>query len=156
MGVDNLKTFISGKIEKIFYNILIAIFNRPFYSLNIATSKVSSFFKGKKRSTKSVRKFKYMNFQDGFFLDNLTHPDSSSEIRKTINEKNKKIEKFLKEILEDLSDLKAENVVKIDIKNRSALGDYIIIASGTSSRHINAIASKLLRRIKTILFQLKV
>ena len=70
--------------------------------------------------------------------------------------KNKKIEKFLKEILEDLSDLKAENVVKIDIKNRSALGDYIIIASGTSSRHINAIASKLLRRIKTILFQLKV
>ena len=62
--------------------------------------------------------------------------------------KNKKIEKFLKEILEDLSDLKAENVVKIDIKNRSALGDYIIIASGTSSRHINAIASKIIKKNK--------
>ena len=49
MGVDNLKNFHLWKDwKKIFYNILIAIFNRPFYSLNIATSKVSSFFKGKK------------------------------------------------------------------------------------------------------------
>lgn len=69
--------------------------------------------------------------------------------------KNNRIEKLLKEILEELSDLKAENVVKIDIKNRSALGDYIIVASGTSSRHINAIASKIIKKIKPILFQLK-
>ena len=50
MGVDNLKkNFIFGKIgRKFFYNIPIAIFDRPFYSLDIATSKVSSFFKGKK------------------------------------------------------------------------------------------------------------
>ena len=63
--------------------------------------------------------------------------------------KNNRIEKLLKEILEELSDLKAENVVKIDIKNRSALGDYIIVASGTSSRHINAIASKIIKQNKT-------
>ena len=56
--------------------------------------------------------------------------------------KNNKIEKFLRDILKDLDDLKAENIVKIDIKDRSALGDYLIIASGFSSRHINAIASK--------------
>ena len=48
MGVDNLKNFIYGKTGKNFYNIPIAIFDRPFYSLNITTSKVSSFFKGKK------------------------------------------------------------------------------------------------------------
>ena len=63
--------------------------------------------------------------------------------------KNNRIEKLLKEILEELSDLKAENVVKIDIKNRSALGDYIIVASGTSSRHINSIASKIIKKNKT-------
>ena len=56
--------------------------------------------------------------------------------------KNNKIEKIFRDILQDLDDLKAENIVKIDIKDRSALGDYLIIASGTSSRHINAIASK--------------
>ena len=60
--------------------------------------------------------------------------------------KNNKIEKFLRDILQDLDDLKAENIVKIDIKDRSALGDYLIIASGTSSRHINAIASKIIKK----------
>ena len=62
--------------------------------------------------------------------------------------KNNKIEKFLRDILQDLDDLKAENIVKIDIKDRSALGDYLIIASGTSSRQINAIASKIIKKNK--------
>ena len=62
--------------------------------------------------------------------------------------KNNKIEKFLRDILQDLDDLKAEDIVKIDIKDRSALGDYLIIASGTSSRHINAIASKIIKKNK--------
>ncbi len=88
MGVDNLKKFHLWKDwKKIFYNIPIAIFDRPFYSLNIATSKVSSFFKGKKISTKSVKIFKYMNPPTWIFLNNLTHPDSSSEIRNRINER---------------------------------------------------------------------
>ena len=88
MGVDNLKKFHHWKDwKKIFYNILIAIFDRPFYSLDIATSKVSSFFKGKKISIKSVQKFKYMNPPGWIFFNNLTHPGSSSEIRKIINEK---------------------------------------------------------------------
>ena len=55
---------------------------------------------------------------------------------------NNTIKKFLKDIIKDLNELKAENIQLIDIKDRSALGDYLIIASGTSSRHINAIASK--------------
>ena len=58
------------------------------------------------------------------------------------------INKFLKQILMELDELKAENIVKIDIKDRSALGDYIIIASGNSSRHINSIASRIIKKIK--------
>ena len=64
---------------------------------------------------------------------------------------NNTIKKFLKDIIKDLNELKAENVVKIDIKDRSALGDYLIIASGTSSRHINAIASKIIKNKKKII-----
>ena len=64
---------------------------------------------------------------------------------------NNTIKKFLKDIIKDLNELKAENVVKIDIKDRSALGDYLIIASGTSSRHINAIASKIIKKKKKII-----
>ena len=43
---------------------------------------------------------------------------------------NNKIKKFLKEILKDLDELKAADIVTIDIKDRSALADYLIIASG--------------------------
>ena len=62
---------------------------------------------------------------------------------------NNKIKKFLKEILKDLDELKAADIVTIDIKDRSALADYLIIASGNSSRHINSIASKIIKKIKT-------
>ena len=88
MGVDNLKNFHLWKDwKKIFYNIPIAIFDRPFYSLNIATSKVSRFFKGKKISTKSVKTFKYTVPPSWIFLNNLTHSGSSSKIRNIINER---------------------------------------------------------------------
>ena len=56
----------------------------------------------------------------------------------------KKIKIFLKQILKDLDDLKAVDTKFIDIKNRSALGDFLVITSGTSSRHINSIASKII------------
>ena len=36
----------------------------------------------------------------------------------------------------------------LDIKNRSALGDYMIVVSGTSSRHVNAIVNKIVKSHK--------
>ncbi len=62
--------------------------------------------------------------------------------------KDSSIKKFLKKILQELEDLKALNIVVIDIKKRSALADYLIIVSGNSSRHINAITSKLIKNNK--------
>ena len=60
----------------------------------------------------------------------------------------KKIKSFLNRILKDLDDLKAIDTKFIDIKNRSALGDFLVINSGTSSRHINSIASKIIESNK--------
>ena len=60
----------------------------------------------------------------------------------------KKIKSFLNRILKDLDDLKAIDTKFIDIKNRSALGDFLVITSGTSSRHINSIASKIIESNK--------
>ena len=62
--------------------------------------------------------------------------------------KDSSIKKFLKKILQELEDLKALDIVVIDIKKRSALADYLIIVSGNSSRHINAITSKLIKNNK--------
>ena len=62
--------------------------------------------------------------------------------------KDSSIKKFLKKILQELEDLKALDIVVIDIKKRSALADYLIIVSGNSSRHVNSITSKLIKNNK--------
>jgi ribosome-associated protein len=55
----------------------------------------------------------------------------------------------LKNILVDTLDLnKAEDVITIDLKDKSSMADYMIIASGTSSRHIQALSEQVLEKIK--------
>jgi len=43
--------------------------------------------------------------------------------------------------LQALEDLKAENIVQLDVRRQASFTDYMIFASGTSSRHVNAIAA---------------
>lgn len=45
---------------------------------------------------------------------------------------------LLKQALEDM---KAEDVVELDVRDKTSVMDYIIVASGTSSRHVKSIAS---------------
>ncbi|MEO1745969.1 MAG: ribosome silencing factor [Pseudomonadota bacterium] len=47
-----------------------------------------------------------------------------------------------------LDDAKAENIVSINIAGKSALADHMVVASGRSHRHVNAIADQLLRTLK--------
>ena len=54
----------------------------------------------------------------------------------------------LAEILNSLSDMKAEDIVQIDLRKKSSIGDYMVIASGRSSRQINAIATNLVDHLK--------
>ncbi len=57
--------------------------------------------------------------------------------------------KQLKEtILNSLEDIKAVNPVAIDVKNISSLTDFMVIASGTSNRHLAAISEKVLEGLK--------
>ncbi len=54
----------------------------------------------------------------------------------------------LKTVLTCLEDAKAEDTVTIDIQNKSALGDYMVVTSGRSHRHVGAIADRLSRDMK--------
>jgi len=47
-----------------------------------------------------------------------------------------------------LDEAKAEQVVAIDIKGKSSIGDYMVIASGRSDRHVGAIAEQLQHKLK--------
>lgn len=57
-------------------------------------------------------------------------------------------ETLLDAVLSSLSEDKAEDVVQIDLRGKSEIGDYMVIASGRSSRQVTAIAEKLTERLK--------
>lgn len=47
-----------------------------------------------------------------------------------------------------LDDAKAEKIVSIDLKGKSSLGDFMVIATGRSDRHVGAIADQLRKNLK--------
>ena len=51
-------------------------------------------------------------------------------------------------IINTLDSNKALNIVSIDLKDESSIADYMIIASGTSSRHIQALSEQVLEKFK--------
>ncbi len=51
-------------------------------------------------------------------------------------------------VLASLEDSKAENIVSIDIQGKSSLGDYMVVASGRSHRHVAAAADHLIKALK--------
>ena len=51
-------------------------------------------------------------------------------------------------ILDTLDSNKALDIISIDLKNKSSMADYMIIASGTSSRHIQSLSEQVLEKLK--------
>ena len=57
----------------------------------------------------------------------------------------------IKEIIEKiLNDNKANNIISINLKKKSFIADYMIIASGTSSRHLQSLSEILVVELKKI------
>ena len=60
------------------------------------------------------------------------------------------ISKIKDNIEKILDDNKALNIKSINLKNKSYIADYMIIASGTSSRHLQALSEILVAELKKI------
>ncbi len=55
----------------------------------------------------------------------------------------------LKKIIEKtLNQNKAKNIISIILKGKSSIADYMIIASGNSSKHIQSLSENLLKNLK--------
>ena len=48
-------------------------------------------------------------------------------------------DKLAELIVDALDDVKGQNIVKLDVKKMTTVTDYMIVASGTSSRHVQAL-----------------
>jgi ribosome-associated protein len=55
---------------------------------------------------------------------------------------------LVKEIVHWLDEAKAEDLITIDLAGKSSIGDFMVIASGRSDRHVGAIAEQLQRKLK--------
>ncbi|MBD1174161.1 ribosome silencing factor [Pelagibacterales bacterium SAG-MED01] len=51
-------------------------------------------------------------------------------------------------IIQTLNNNKARDIISIDLKDKSSMADYMIIASGTSSRHIQSLSEQVLYKLK--------
>ena len=59
-----------------------------------------------------------------------------------------KISNLKNTILSALDSNKALDIISIDLADKSSIADYMIIASGTSSRHIQALSEQVLEKFK--------
>ena len=59
-----------------------------------------------------------------------------------------KISNLKNKVLKTLDNNKALDIVTIDLEGKSSIADYMIVASGTSSRHIQALSEQVLEQFK--------
>lgn len=55
---------------------------------------------------------------------------------------------LLTKVLASLEDIQATDIKVIDVRKQTTITDYMVIASGRASRHVNAIANKVMEDLK--------
>ena len=60
------------------------------------------------------------------------------------------VDELLRTVREAVEELKARDVVEIDVRGKSSVTDYMVIASGTSTRHVKSIADEVIKFAKKL------
>ena len=63
------------------------------------------------------------------------------------------VDLLLSTVLEAVAELKAVDVTEIDVRGKTSVCDYMVIASGTSTRHVKSIADEVVRFTKRLDYQ---
>jgi len=51
-------------------------------------------------------------------------------------------------VVDALEDLKAKDIVRLDVRDMTTVTDYMIVASGTSNRHVKALADAVVEKAR--------
>lgn len=62
------------------------------------------------------------------------------------------VEQLLKVVRDAVEELKAKDVVEIDVRGKSSVTDFMVVASGTSTRHVKSIADEVVKYAKNLGF----
>ncbi len=73
--------------------------------------------------------------------EHRTPPSGFASVRANPN-------RLLKVVLDTLDNAKAEDVVCIDLRGKTSIGDDMVLATGRSQRHVGAVADHLIKKLK--------
>ena len=59
-------------------------------------------------------------------------------------------EEILRLVLVRLDDMKAEDTLTIDLRDKSSIGDYMVVASGRSQRHVGSVADRVVEDLHKV------
>jgi ribosome-associated protein len=57
-------------------------------------------------------------------------------------------EELVRVAIDALEELKAKDITTIDVRGKTSVTDFMVIASGTSSRHVKSLAENVLEKVK--------
>lgn len=57
---------------------------------------------------------------------------------------------LLAQVRAAVEDLKAKDTIEIDVRGKTSVCDFLVIASGTSTRHVKSIADEVVRKVKDL------
>ena len=55
---------------------------------------------------------------------------------------------LLPQVIDALEELKAQNITELDVRDVTSMADYMVIASGTSNRHVQALVDNVAEKAK--------
>lgn len=58
------------------------------------------------------------------------------------------VDRLRLEVRRALEELKAKDIVELDVRGKTSIADYIVVASGTSTRHVKSVADEVIRYSK--------
>ena len=73
---------------------------------------------------------------------------SKAAAKKTVSSDVRPDEQILKIVMDTLEDSKAEDIVSIDLQGKTSIASYMVIASGTSQRHVASTAQHIQEKLK--------
>ena len=74
-----------------------------------------------------------------------TYLEAGSAEANALHENSAALSTYVRDILDENS---AQDILEIDIKEKSSVADYMVVASGRSNRHVGALADYVLRGLK--------
>lgn len=80
----------------------------------------------------------------------MSQSESAQVIKTRLPEPPPAATALLREVIAGAEELKANDIVEIDVRGKSSVCDFMVVASGTSTRHVKSIADEVVRFCKKL------